>query len=162
MTQTDVAPSAAVRQDVLHLVSFTLGRDEFGVEVHSVLEIDRMPVLSRVPTTPECVEGFISLRGMEIPVINLRRCVGMCERDADSLTRIIVVEIHGSVFGVVVDNVCEFLRIPRSVTGPPPALVGEIQREFITAVGNLKDRLLILLDLSKIMETQGIRIAQVA
>ena len=97
------------------------------------------------------MDGVINLRGKVIPIIDLRRRFGMPRKDQDKNTRIVVVELSGRTLGFVVDAVSEVLRIPKSVTEPPPPIVAGINAEYITAVGKLEDRLLILLDLEKVL-----------
>lgn len=137
--------------ELLQLVSFEIGDEEFGVDILKVQEINRMLEVTRVPNAPEYVDGVINLRGKVIPIIDLRRRFGMARKEHDKNTRIVVVELSGKVVGFVVDAVSEVLRIPRSVTEPPPSLVAGIEAEYITAVGKLDDRLLILLDLEKVL-----------
>jgi purine-binding chemotaxis protein CheW len=121
------------------------------VDILQVQEINRMLDVTRVPNAPEFIDGVINLRGKVIPIINLRRRFGMERKERDKNTRIVVVELSGKVVGFVVDAVQEVLRVPRSVTEPPPSLVGGLKAEYITAVGKLEDRLLILLDLEKVL-----------
>ena len=136
---------------LLQLVSFSIGDEEFGVDILKVQEINRMLDVTRVPNAPEYVDGVINLRGKVIPIINLRRRFGMERKERDKNTRIVVVELTGKVVGFLVDAVREVLRIPSGVTEPPPSLVGGVKSEYITAVGKLEDRLLILLDLEKVL-----------
>jgi purine-binding chemotaxis protein CheW len=138
--------------ELLQLVSFSIGGEEFGVDILKVQEINRMLAVTHVPSAPEHVEGVINLRGRVIPIIDLRRTFGMPRKEHDKNTRIVVVELQGKVVGFVVDAVQEVLRIPRSVTEPPPGLVAGVRGDYITAVGKLEDRLLILLDLEKILD----------
>jgi purine-binding chemotaxis protein CheW len=147
----DVVSSA---DELLQLVSFNLGEEEFGVDILKVQEINRMVPITRVPNTPVYVEGVINLRGKVIPIIDLRRRFGLDRREQDKNTRIIVVEISGKVVGFVVDSVSEVLRIPKSVTEPPPPIIAGVEADYITAVGKLQDRLLILLDLDKIFSME--------
>ncbi|HTY59502.1 MAG TPA: chemotaxis protein CheW [Bacteroidota bacterium] len=142
-------PSAS--DELLQLVSFKIGGEEFGVDILKVQEINRMLEVTRVPNAPEYVDGVINLRGKVIPVIALRRRFGMERKEHDKNTRIVVVELDGKVVGFVVDAVNEVLRIPRSLTEPPPSLASGIEGEYITAVGRLEDRLLILLDLERVL-----------
>ena len=152
-TVTEAAQTAGA-DELLQLVSFKIGEEEFGVDILKVQEINRMLDVTRVPNAPEFVDGVINLRGKVIPIINLRRRFGMERIEKNKNTRIVVVELTGKVVGFVVDAVNEVLRIPRSVTEPPPSLAGSVKAEYITAVGKLEDRLLILLDLEKIL-TEG-------
>ena len=137
--------------ELLQLVSFMIGEEEFGVDILQVQEINRMSDVTRVPNAPEYVDGVINLRGKVIPIIDLRRRFGIERKDHDKHTRIVVVELQGKVVGFVVDAVREVLRIPGSVTEPPPAAVADVNAEYITAVGKLDGRLLILLDLEKVL-----------
>ena len=138
-------------EDLLQLVSFKIGTEEFGVDILKVQEINRMMMLTKVPNTPEFVEGVINLRGRIIPVIDLRMRLGLPHKEPDKDTRIIVVELEGNTVGFIVDQVNEVLRIPQSITEPPPAIVGGINADFITTVAKLENKLLILLDLDNIL-----------
>ena len=145
------AGNRAASDELLQLVSFTIGEEEFGVDILKVQEINRMPEVTRVPNAPEYVDGVINLRGKVIPIIDLRRRFGLERKEKDKNTRIVVVELSGKIVGFVVDAVNEVLRIPRSVTEPPPSAAAGTNSEFITAVGKLDDRLLTLLDLEKVL-----------
>ncbi len=138
--------------DLLQLVSFTIGEEEYGVDILCVQEINRMLNVTQVPNSPEYVDGVINLRGKVIPVIALRTRFGMPRIERTKDTRIVVVELIGKTVGFVVDGVSEVLRIPRSVTEPPPSTVMQnVKSEFITSVAKLEDRLLILIDLEKVL-----------
>ncbi|QQS35453.1 MAG: chemotaxis protein CheW [Ignavibacteriales bacterium] len=138
-------------QELLELVSFNVGNEEFGVDISFVQEIIRMMQITKVPNAPEFVEGVINLRGRVIAVINLRHKLGLSKIDYDKNTRIIVVEVKGNIVGFIVDAVSEVLRIPANITEAPPELVSGIDSDFIKSVGKLEDRLLILIDLEKIL-----------
>jgi len=140
--------------ELLQLVTFQIGNEEFGVDILKVHEINRVIQVTKVPNAPNYVEGVINLRGKVIPIVNLRLKLGMPKKEEDKNTRIIVVELDGKTIGFLVDAVSEVLRIPRSITEPPPPMVSGIQSEYITAVGKLEDRLLILLDLDKVFSTE--------
>mgnify|MGYP001606260547 CR=1 FL=1 len=151
-TKNDTKGNAQASSDeLLQLVSFKIGDEEFGVDILKVQEINRMVEVTRVPNAPEYVDGVINLRGKVIPIIDLRTRLRMPRKDHDKDTRIVVVELSGKVVGFVVDAVSEVLRIPKSVTEPPPSVVAGVEAEYITAVGKLEDRLLILLDLEKVL-----------
>jgi purine-binding chemotaxis protein CheW len=145
------------RQDVdlLQLVTFKIGEEEFGVDILRVQEIIRTMEITRVPNSPDFVEGVINLRGKVIPIIDLRRRFGLEMREHDKHTRIIVIEINGMIVGFVVDAVHEVLRIPEdTVEPPPPAVMGGIDSEYISGVGKLNDRLLILLELNRLLSRE--------
>jgi purine-binding chemotaxis protein CheW len=153
MTETTTDAHGGIEgksDELLQLVSFKIGGEEFGVDILKVQEINRMLEVTKVPNAPEHIDGVINLRGKVIPVVALRRRFGMERKENDKNTRIIVLELLGKVVGFVVDAVSEVLRIPQSVTEPPPAISG-VHSEYITAVGKLDNRLLILLDLEKVL-----------
>ncbi|WMW25557.1 chemotaxis protein CheW [Methanolobus sediminis] len=143
--------------ELLQMVVFQLGGEEFGVEIMKVQEIIRMPEITQIPQSPEFVEGVINLRGRIIVVINLDKRFNLASKEVDSHSRIIVVEIGENVVGMIVDSVNEVLRIPKSSVEPAPELVtSSISREYITGVGKIDDRLLILLDLAKVMNKKEV------
>ncbi|HRN27471.1 MAG TPA: chemotaxis protein CheW [Ignavibacteriaceae bacterium] len=151
-----------VQEELLQLVSFKIGDEEFGVDILSVQEINRMSQITKVPNTPEFIEGVINLRGRIIPVIDLRVKLGMTRKDHGKNTRIVVVELKGQTIGFIVDEVSEVLRIPKNITEAPPDMVGGMNSDYITSIGKLEDRLLILLDLEKILSTSDFKILETA
>ena len=146
---TDLKEQKNDSSELLQLVSFIIGNEEFAVDILYVQEINRMIQITKVPNAPDFVDGVINLRGRVIPVIDLRCKLGMSKKEHDKNTRIIVVEVGGRTVGFIVDAVNEVLRIPKNITEAPPELVSGVNAEFIKAVGKLEDRLLILLDLEK-------------
>ncbi|MDR3628236.1 MAG: chemotaxis protein CheW [Ignavibacteriaceae bacterium] len=148
---TEIEEQTTVSSELLQLVSFVLGNEEFGVNIICVQEIIRMLQITKVPNAPDYVDGVINLRGRVIPVIDLRQKLGMPRKDHDNNTRIIVVEVNSKTVGFIVDGVKEVIRIPVGVTEPPPEIVSGINSEYIKSVGKLEDRLLILIDLEKIL-----------
>ena len=141
--------------DLLQLVTFKIGEEEFGVDILRVQEIIRIMEITRVPKAPHFVEGVINLRGRVIPIIDLRKRFGLTAREHDKDTRIIVIEINKMIVGFVVDAVHEVLRIPAdTVEPPPPAVMGSVDSEYIKGVGKLDDRLLILLDLDRLLSQE--------
>lgn len=142
--------------DILQLVSFNIGEEEFGVDILKVQEIIRLVEITRVPNAPSFVEGVINLRGKVIPVIDLRKRIGMLSITSSSESRIVVVELENKIIGFLVDCVNEVLRISKSITEPPPPIIAGINADYITSIGKLEDRILILLDLEKILKANDI------
>jgi purine-binding chemotaxis protein CheW len=136
----------------LQLVSFNIGSEEFGVDILKVQEINRMVEITKVPQAPHYVEGVINLRGKVIPIIDLRKRFSLELKETDKNTRIVVVDIGGNILGMIVDSVSEVLRLPANTIEPPPDLVTGINSEYINGVAKLEDRLLIFLDLSKVVD----------
>lgn len=140
--------------EILQLVSFKIGSEEFGVDILKVQEINKMVPITKVPNSPVFVEGVINLRGKVIPIIDFRTRLGLNRIEQTKDTRIVVVDVEGKTIGFIVDSVSEVLRIPANITEAPPELVTGIDSEFIKSVGKLEDRLLILIDLNKILSTK--------
>ena len=143
-------------EHLFQIVSFKVGTEEFGLDILRVQEIIRLQDLTRVPNSPDFVDGVINLRGKVIPIIALRKRFGLEEQAHDKETRIVVLEVQNMVLGFIVDSVSEVLRISADTVVPPPRL-GKIEKEFVSGVVKLEDRLLILLDVDRIMggpETQ--------
>lgn len=133
------------------LVTFSLGTEEFGVDIMKVQEIIRIPPITRVPKAPDYVEGVINLRGNVIPVVNLRVRFGMPSAEETELSRIVVLQVEGKVFGVRVDGVTEVLRLDTEAIEPPPPVALGLDSNFIYGVGKIGERLLILLNLDRLM-----------
>jgi purine-binding chemotaxis protein CheW len=142
--------------NLLQLVSFKIGSEEFGVDILEVQEINRMVDITKVPQAAHYVEGVINLRGKVIPIIDLRKRFNMEVKEADKNTRIVVVDIDGSIMGMVVDSVSEVLRLPADTIEPAPEIVMGIDSEYIKGVAKLEDRLLIFLDLSKVVDARTV------
>lgn len=142
----------AANAELLQLVSFTLGKEEYAVDILRVQEINRMVDITSIPNAPFYIEGVINLRGKVIPVVNLRKKFGFDSKEMDSHSRIMVVDV-GRTIGLVVDSVSEVLRLSPDTIEPPPSLTANNgSSEYILGVGKLEDRLLILLDIEKLLK----------
>lgn len=146
----------------LQLVTFSIGGEEFGVEILKVQEIVRWMEITKVPNAPSFVDGVVNLRGKVIPIIDMRMRFGLEPKEHDSATRIIVINMNEVVTGFVVDSVSEVLRLPRNTIEPPPPVVAGIESEYISGVGKLDDRLLILLDMDSLLSGKEQRLLQQA
>jgi purine-binding chemotaxis protein CheW len=143
---------------LVQMVTFNLGQEEYGIDILQVQEIDRLTEITEVPHAGPCVEGVINLRGKVIPIINLRRKFGMPDKEPDSRTRIIVVNIQSETLGMIVDGVSEVLRVRADSLEEAPRLigggkVGDNRAAFIKAIAKLDNRMLIYLDLQYIIES---------
>ena len=132
-------------------VSFVLEGEEYGVPILSVQEIIRYETVTRVPQSANFIEGALNLRGQVIPVVNLRKKFGLEHRDKNKSTRIIVVEVSGRVIGMIVDEVSEVLQIHAEHIAPPPPMGTTVNSEFISGMGKLDEKLIILLDIDRIL-----------
>lgn len=151
-TEQDVVN--AVDGELLQLVTFGVGNEEFAIPILAVQEINRMMQITRVPHAPAFVEGVINLRGKIIPVVDLRKRFGLTQIENASDTRIVVVEVSSRVIGFTVDRVSEVLRVPTSIVEPAPAMVSGVDSDYVEGVGKLEDRLLILLSLGRLFNVE--------
>ncbi len=138
----------------MQLVSFRLAQEEYGVEITKVQEIILMGEITRVPQTPDYIKGLINLRSTVIPIVDLRLRFGLAQEAASDETRIMVVNVAGKTIGIIVDAVSEVLRIAKEQIAPPPPTVAGLGREYLTGLVKLENRLLILLDIDKILGSE--------
>ena len=141
----------------LQIVGFRVGSETFGVPIQSVHEIVRMMDITSVPDAPVYIEGVINLRGKIIPVIDLRKRFGEKEIKSSKKNRILVAEVGTKMVGLVVDSASEVLKMPPSDIDPPPNVFDEGDLNYVTGVGKLNGRLVILVELSKIMQRGELR-----
>jgi purine-binding chemotaxis protein CheW len=137
--------------DTIQVVSFKLGSEEYGVDIAQVQEINRMVAITHVPRAPQFMEGVINLRGQLIPIIDLRARFGMPRTEHTKNTRIVVTEIGAKRVGMVVDSVSEVLRLATEHIEEAPEMITGVDTEYIRGVGKIEDRLIILLDLARII-----------
>jgi purine-binding chemotaxis protein CheW len=135
----------------MQLVSFRLVQEEYGIEITKVQEIILMGEITRVPQTPSYIKGLINLRSTVIPVIDLRTRFGLPTQEPTDETRIMVVNMAGKTIGIIVDAVSEVLRVSRDQIAPPPPTITGLGRNYLTGLVNLENRLLILLNLDKML-----------
>ncbi len=140
--------------DEMQLVVFSLGREEFAVEVTQVREIMRMEEITRMPKSPHFVEGIINLRGQIIAVIDLAKRLNLESADRSGESRIIVVEADEVKVGMIVDSVSEVLRVSAEAVEPSPTLAADIAAAYLQGVVKQDNRLIILLDLTKVLSLE--------
>jgi len=135
----------------LHIVGFQVGRETYGVPITSLHEIVRVPEITAVPDAPEYLEGVINLRGKIVSVMDLRKRFGEKQASLKKTNRILVVEHSGRLAGLIVDSASEVLKIPADAVEPPPAVFQEGGLNCVTGLGKVGNRLVVLLDMSKLM-----------
>ena len=136
------------------LVVFDLASEDYGVDIGAVREIIRMQDITKVPRTPEFVEGIINLRGSVIPVLDLRKRFSLPVSEASKDNRIVVVDIGGQDIGVIVDAVTEVLRIAGDSVMPPSAVITTADSTYLLGIAKVESRLIILLDLERVLSEQ--------
>lgn len=134
------------------IVGLRIGRETFGLPISIVREIVRVPEITSVPNAPDYIEGVINLRGRIIPVVDLRKRFGEKVPEPNKKNRIVVAEVEGRMIGLLVNSASEVLRLPPSQIESPNNVFREGELDYITGVGKLNGRLVILLDLSRILQ----------
>jgi purine-binding chemotaxis protein CheW len=137
--------------ELRQFISFSVGEEEYGLELLRVKEVIRVREITWLPKAPSFVKGIINLRGDVIPVIDLRERFGLGARETAASARVIVVEVEQRLIGMVVDSASQAVRIPADQIDPPPPVLGRFSQEFISGVGKLDDKLIILLNADAVL-----------
>ncbi len=141
----------------LQIVGFRVGRETFGIPIAQVHEIVRVPEITAVPNAPEFVEGVMNLRGKIVPVVDMRKRFGEQVPQPSNRNRVVVAEVDRKLVGLIVDTASEVLKIPSSQVEPAPSVFQEGEVSYVTGMGKLRDRLIILIDLSKVLQHGELR-----
>jgi purine-binding chemotaxis protein CheW len=136
------------------IVVFELGSEQFGVDIAIVESIIKMQAITNMPHVPSFVEGVTNLRGKVLPVIDLHKRFRLASREADKNSRIIVVGVNGTEIGMIVDGVSEVLTISEDVVEAAPPIATTVDSAFITGIAKIEARLVILLDLERVLSNQ--------
>ena len=146
---------AAIHDRAGQYLTFSIGPEVYGIEILKVQEIIGMMPVTKVPRSPDFVRGVINLRGKVIPVIELRKKFEMEQRDDTSMTCIIVVQVatatQSITMGVIVDEVAEVVAIPTEQIEPAPQFGAGVRTEFILGIGKIASKVVILLDVDKVL-----------
>jgi purine-binding chemotaxis protein CheW len=139
------------------VVSFKIGREFFGVPIHNVQEIVRVPEIAAVPEMPSFVEGVINLRGKIVSIVDLSKRLKIEASPRAKSSRVLIVEVDNKIIGILVDAVNAILQIPPEAVEPAPDIVTPVGSDYIVGVGKLHDNLIILLDLKNILKSDEIK-----
>uniref|UniRef100_A0A7C4PIX3 Chemotaxis protein CheW n=1 Tax=Anaerolinea thermolimosa TaxID=229919 RepID=A0A7C4PIX3_9CHLR len=136
------------------LVVFELENEAYGVDIAVVEGIIKMQEITRLPRAPHFMEGITNLRGAVVPVIDLRKRFGLSPQEPTRDTRIVIANMNGTQVGLIVDAVSQVIRVPQDAIEPPPQLTMTVNSAFIKSVAKLEKRLVILLDLDKVLSAE--------
>lgn len=143
-------------KEQMKVIVFQLQDEEYTIPVENVGSIERMIPITRVPSTADFVKGVVNLRGVVTPIIDLRERFGLNVINSSEKTRIITVTIEGMAVGLIVDAANDVLDLDEDIIEPPPEVVGELEAEYIEGVAKLNQRLLILLNMSKVLTKEDV------
>ena len=156
ITATDPRTSAQAATTALHgatreYLSFKLGAEEYGIDILKVQEIRSYEQPTRIANAPAFVKGVVNLRGVIVPIVDLRLKLGCDTADYNSFTVVIVLNVKGRVVGAVVDSVSDVLELKADTIKPAPEMASAIDEGYITGIGSINDRMLILMDIESLM-----------
>jgi len=155
ISTTSVEP-AANQGAINQYLSFTLGAEQYGVDILKVQEIRDYGAVTRVPDAPDYIKGVINLRGTIIPVMDLRLKLNMCDAHYDDFTVMIVLNLATRVIGVVVDGVSDVIEIKADDILPPPEFGVAVDTRAISGISTIDGRMVMLLDIDALIETSDL------
>ena len=138
----------------LQAVVFMLNKAYYGVPILQVQEIVKMTEITELPNTPDFVQGIVNLRGKIIPIIDMRKRFGLPEETIDENWKILILKAEDVLFGVMVDQISEVEKVPATLIEKPPKIVAGVNGKFINGIAKTENRLLILLDIAKILSDE--------
>lgn len=142
-------------------LSFNIANESYGIGIEFVTEIIGIQKITEVPEMPDFIMGLINLRGMVIPIMDIRLRFKMQQRDYDDRTCIIIVNIQGTSIGLIVDKVSEVISIPEEGIQPPPQ-TGQVTNRYISGIGKIDDEVRILLDVNNLLFDEELKELQTA
>ena len=138
-------------ENSINLVTCKLGNNEYAIDIMQAKEIIKMEKITLIPNAPDYVEGVINLRGNIIPIVDLKKRFNLEENDGEKNTGIIIVKIDDVDMGIIIDAISKVVSIATSNIQPPPPMLSGIGQKYIKGVAKLEDKLLVVLDLEKLI-----------
>jgi purine-binding chemotaxis protein CheW len=151
--------TAVLDQDVSQYLTFSLGQEEFGIEILRVQEIKGYSAVTPLPNLPPYIKGVMNLRGTVVPVLDLRAKFGMSDSEYTRFTVIIVVNVGSRVVGLIVDAVSDVMDVAGSELAPAPDMGADVDTSFLTGMAKSQDRLISLLAMERVV---GMDVAEIA
>ncbi|HWI82098.1 chemotaxis protein CheW [Ramlibacter sp.] len=154
--------SAATAVGPLEVVTFTLGKEEYGIDIQRVQELRGYDAVTRIANAPEYIKGVVNLRGIIVPVIDMRIKFNLGTPTYDQFTVVIVLNIRGRVVGMVVDSVSDVITLEPGQIKPPPEMGAALDTDYLIGLGTLEQRMLILVDIDKLMSSDEMGLVEKA
>jgi purine-binding chemotaxis protein CheW len=152
IAQHEAARSAAAVGG--EFLTFRLGGEEYGIDILKVQEIRSYEQPTRIANSPSFIKGVVNLRGVIVPIVDLRLKLGCETAEYNSFTVVIVLNVKGRVVGAVVDSVSDVLALDKDTIKPAPEMSSAVDTSFITGIGSVADRMLILMDIEGLMSSE--------
>ena len=155
--QIAIAPSSSNNAQASHMadefLTFRLGNEEYGIEILKVQEIRGYDAITQIANAPEFIKGVVNLRGIIVPIIDMRIKFRLGNVDYNQFTVVIILNVAGRVMGIVVDGVSDVITLSAEQMRPAPGLGSVIDTEYIMGLGTVDERMLILIDIEKLMSS---------
>ena len=147
------SPITASASSALEFLSFTLGQEEYGIDIQKVQELRGYDTVTRIANAPEHIKGVVNLRGIIVPIIDMRIKFDLGPPSYDQFTVVIILNIGGRVMGMVVDSVSDVITLKPEQIRPAPSMGSVLDAQYLTGLGTLDERMLILIDLDRLMSS---------
>ncbi len=141
-------------------LTFVLGSEEYGIEILKVQEIRGYDAVTKIANTPEFIKGVINLRGSIVPIVDLRLRFHLGNVEYNQFTVVIILNLSGRVMGIVVDGVSDVITLQASQVRPVPDLVATIDTKYLVGLGTVENRMLILVDIERLMTSQDMALIE--
>ena len=147
----EAARAAVASQSGSEFLTFRLGAEEYGIDILTVQEIRSYEAPTRIANAPSFIKGVVNLRGVIVPIVDLRLKLSCETADYNDFTVVIVLNVRGRVVGAVVDSVSDVLELNQDSIRPAPDMASAVDTTFITGISNVNERMLILMDIEALM-----------
>lgn len=137
----------------LEYLAFTLGREEYGIDIQKVQELRGYEAVTRIANAPEFIKGVVNLRGIIVPIVDMRIKFNLGTPSYDQFTVVIILNIGGRVMGMVVDSVSDVITLTAEQVKPAPEMGAAFNTDYVTGLGALEQRMLILVDIDHLMSS---------
>jgi purine-binding chemotaxis protein CheW len=145
----------------LEALTFTLGKEEYGIDIQNVQEIRPYENVTRIASAPDFIKGIVNLRGIIVPILDMRIKLGLGTPTYDELTVVVILGIGGKVIGMVVDAVSDVIVLASEQIKPVPSMGTTIDTDYLIGLGTLDDRMLILIDIDQLMSSAEIGLVEI-
>ena len=153
MTQEPTSFANSTNAESKEILAFTLGKEEYGIDILRVQELRGYETVTRIANSAEFIKGVVNLRGIIVPIVDMRIKFKLGEPTYDQFTVVIILNILGRVVGMVVDSVSDVIALTAEQIRPAPEMGSAVNSDYLTGLGTIEDRMLILIDIDKLMSS---------
>ena len=143
----------------LEFLAFTLGSEEYGISIQKVQELRGYETVTRIASAPPFIKGVVNLRGIIVPIIDMRIKFNLGTPTYDQLTVVVIINVSGRILGMVVDSVSDVVTLTPDQIKPAPEMRSAVATDYLTGLGSIDDRMLILVDIDKLMSGDDMGLA---